>query len=75
MRPCFNLHKNGSGCFRKGEIMDESFMTTKEFCEKLKMSSATVYRMISSRMIPAIKVGRYWKIPRSFFEGIAARGL
>ncbi|MBD5474864.1 MAG: helix-turn-helix domain-containing protein [Lachnospiraceae bacterium] len=47
--------------------MDESFMTTKEFCDRLQISSSTVYRMIKSGMIPAIKFGRYWKIPRSVF--------
>lgn len=47
--------------------MEESYMTIKEFCEKLQVSTSTVYRMIKSGMIPAIKFGRYWKIPRSIF--------
>lgn len=48
--------------------MEESYMTIKEFCEKLQVSSSTVYRMIKNGMIPAIKFGRYWKIPRSVFH-------
>ena len=55
--------------------MEESYMTIKEFCEKLQISPSTVYRMIKSGMIPAIKFGRYWKIPRSVFERISARRL
>lgn len=47
--------------------MEESYMTIKEFCERLQISPSTVYRMIKSGMIPAIKFGRYWKIPRSIF--------
>lgn len=50
--------------------MEESYMTIKEFCEKLQVSPSTVYRMIKSGMIPAIKFGRYWKIPRKIFERI-----
>ncbi len=45
-------------------------MTVKEFCERLEISPSTVYRMIKAGMIPAIKFGRYWKIPRSIFDTI-----
>lgn len=55
--------------------MEESYMTIKEFCEKLQISPSTVYRMIKSGMIPAIKFGRYWKIARSVFGRISARRL
>lgn len=48
--------------------MEESYMTIKEFCERLQVSPSTVYRMIKRGMIPAIKFGRYWKIPRSIFN-------
>ncbi len=48
--------------------MDESYMSTKEFCERLQISSSTVYRMIHDGTIPAIKFGRHWKIPRSMFD-------
>ncbi len=48
--------------------MDESYMSTKEFCERLQISSSTVYRMINDGTIPAIKFGRHWKIPRCMFD-------
>jgi len=50
--------------------MDESYMTVKEFCEIMQVSTSTVYRMIRERQIPAIKFGRYWKIPRYVLTGI-----
>lgn len=45
-------------------------MTVKEFCERPEISPSTVYRMIKAGMIPAIKFGRYCKIPRSIFDTI-----
>ncbi len=45
-------------------------MTVKEFCERLEISPSTVYRMIKEGTIPAVKFGRYWKIPRSIFDTI-----
>lgn len=48
--------------------MDESYMTTKEFCDKLQISYSTVYRMINNGQLPAVKFGRCWKIPRSVLE-------
>ena len=50
--------------------MEESYITIREFCDRLKISPSTVYRMIKNGMIPAIKFGRYWKIPKSIFDRI-----
>ena len=50
--------------------MEDYYMTVKEFCERMQVSASTVYRMIKSNMIPAVKFGRYWKIPRSVFDNI-----
>lgn len=52
--------------------MSESYMTVKEFCEKMQVSASTVYRMIKSGQIPAVKFGRYWKIPKAVFGSIRA---
>ncbi len=48
--------------------MDGSYMTTKEFCDKLQISYSTVYRMINNGQLPAVKFGRRWKIPRGVLE-------
>lgn len=50
--------------------MEKSYMTVKEFCERLQISTSTVYRMIKEGTIPAVKYGRYWKIPWSIFDTI-----
>lgn len=53
--------------------MNESYMTVKEFCEIMQVSSSTVYRMIREKQLPAIKFGRYWKISRCIFDEIARK--
>lgn len=55
---------------QKGEKMDNSYMTVKEFCERMQVSASTVYRMIKAGQLPAVKFGRYWKISRSVFNDI-----
>lgn len=50
--------------------MDNSYMTVKEFCERMQVSASTVYRMIKAGQLPAVKFGRYWKISRSVFDNI-----
>lgn len=50
--------------------MDNYYMTVKEFCERMQVSTSTVYRMIKSGQIPAVKFGRYWKIVRNVFDDI-----
>lgn len=53
--------------------MNDSYITIKEFCEKMQVSTSTVYRMIKAGQIPAIKFGRHWKIPKSIFNTIQTR--
>lgn len=55
---------------KKGEKMEQSYMTVKEFCERMQVSTSTVYRMIKAGQLPAVKFGRYWKIARSIFDDI-----
>lgn len=54
---------------------EESYMTVNEFCERLQISTSTVYRMIKEQQIPAIKFGRRYKIPRSMFDRLNPRFL
>ncbi len=53
--------------------MNESYMTVKEFCEIMQVSTSTVYRMIKDKQLPAIKFGRHWKISRSIFNNIGSK--
>ena len=45
--------------------MEESYYSINEFCNKLKISHSTVYKKIKEGTIPAIKLGKCWKIPKS----------
>lgn len=51
--------------------MSEQYMTLREFCETTRISSSTVYRMIKAGSLPAIKIQRNWKVPRSFLIHIS----
>lgn len=41
--------------------MDESFLTTEEVLEYLRVNLRTVYRLIKAGKIPAVRVGRQWR--------------
>src|SRR3954471_17400088 len=42
--------------------MDETFLTTEEVLEYLQVNLRTVYRLIKAGKIPAVRVGRQWRI-------------
>lgn len=46
---------------------NKEFYSIKEICQGYSMSQSTVYNMIHSRTIPAVKIGRCWKIPKDVF--------
>lgn len=46
---------------------NKEFFSIKELCEKYSMSQSTVYSMIRSGKIRAVKLGRCWKIPKEDF--------
>ncbi len=50
--------------------MEEEYYSINEICRKFKISHSTIYRKIKSGEIPAIKLGRYWKIPKSVLQRI-----
>jgi excisionase family DNA binding protein len=41
--------------------MDESFLTTEEVLDCLRVNLRTVYRLIKAGKIPAVRVGRQWR--------------
>src|SRR5437016_14684064 len=42
--------------------MDETFLTTEEVLEYLQVNLRTVYRLIKAGKIPAVRVGRQWRL-------------
>ncbi len=45
--------------------MDDVFLTTEEVLEYLQVNLRTVYRLIKAGKIPAVRVGRQWRVRRT----------
>lgn len=58
-----------------GEKDLEQYITVQELCGLLRISQTTAYRMIKEQQIPAVKIGRRYKIPRSMFDRLNPRYL
>ena len=54
---------------------ENEVLTLKEVAALLRVSPATIYRLVNARQIPAIKVGRTWRFPthavRSWMSRVA----
>lgn len=46
-------------------MSDETFLTTAEVLDYLRIELRTVYRMIKAGQIPAVRVGRQWRFRKS----------
>jgi excisionase family DNA binding protein len=46
-----------------------ALLTTEEVMALLRVNTRTVYRLIRSKGIPAVRVGRQWRFRRSDLEG------
>lgn len=45
-----------------------AFLTTEEVLDCLKVTPRTIYRLIKSGELPAIRIGRQWRFRRSDLE-------
>ena len=52
----------------------ETLLTVREVANYLRISARTVYRLIESGQIGAVRVGKQWKIPASDIPGHAPAG-
>jgi excisionase family DNA binding protein len=48
--------------------MTEQLLTTDQLAEYLNVDKFTVYRLISQKEIPAIKVGNQWRFKKKLIE-------
>lgn len=48
----------------------ETFYTVGEAASMLRLSRMTIYRLIHDGRLPAIQIGRSFRIPESSFEGM-----
>ena len=49
-------------------VINRPFLTPKEVADVLRITRQTVYRQIDLGEIPAVRVGKSYRIPRSEFE-------
>lgn len=52
-----------------------SFLTVAEVADMLRVSKMTVYRMVHSGDLPAMQVGRSFRVPERAVEQYLAAGL
>ncbi|MDI2098931.1 helix-turn-helix domain-containing protein [Ruicaihuangia caeni] len=51
-------------------LSDMRFLTVAEVAEMMRVSNMTVYRMVHSGELPAIRFGRSFRIPESAVEQV-----
>ena len=47
----------------RGDLSNVRFLTVAEVAEMMRVSSMTVYRMVHSGELPAVRVGRSFRVP------------
>lgn len=48
-----------------GDLSDMRFLTVAEVAELMRVSNMTVYRLVKSGELPAVRFGRSYRIPES----------
>jgi acetyl-CoA synthetase len=56
-------------------VLEDRFLTPKQFADRLSISRWTVYAWISEGKIKSVKIGRLVRIPESEVERIVQEGL
>lgn len=51
------------------------FLTVAEVADLLRVSKMTVYRMVHSGDIPAVRVGRSFRVPQAAVEELLSSGV
>lgn len=51
---------------------DEDYATPKEAATRFRVSTRTIYEMVARQELPAVRVGRQWRIPRRTLDELAA---
>lgn len=57
------------------ELGAPRFLTVAEVAELMRVSKMTVYRMVHSGEIPAVRVGKSFRVPQKAVEDIISSGL
>ena len=48
-----------------GDLSDVRFLTVAEVADMMRVSNMTVYRLVKSGELPAVRFGRSYRIPES----------
>ncbi|MDO5726794.1 MAG: helix-turn-helix domain-containing protein [Bowdeniella nasicola] len=51
------------------------FVTVAEVAEMMRVSRMTVYRMVHAGELPAVRMGRSYRVPLAAVEDLIAQGL
>ncbi|WP_457638410.1 helix-turn-helix domain-containing protein [Oceanithermus sp.] len=54
---------------------EKRWFTTVEVARHFEMGASTIRRLIETGELKAIRLGRWWRIPRSELERLEKRGL
>jgi excisionase family DNA binding protein len=49
-------------------MQPRAFLTIKEVARYLRVNQYTVYRLVSQKKLPAVKIGSQWRFKRSLLE-------
>jgi len=49
----------------RGDLSDVRFLTVAEVAELMRVSAMTVYRLVQSGELPAVRFGRSYRIPEA----------
>ena len=52
------------------DLSDMRFLTVQEVADMMRVSSMTVYRLVHSGELPAVRFGRSYRIPESAVAGV-----
>ena len=55
--------------------MRDNLITVREAANYLRISARTVYRLIESGQLGAVRIGKQWRIPASDLPGAAAMSV
>jgi len=53
-----------------GDLSDVRFLTVAEVADLMRVSNMTVYRMVESGKLPAVRFGRSYRIPESALAAV-----
>lgn len=53
-------------------MTEQDFLTIGEVCERLRLSDATVRRMLKDGRLAGVRIAGRWRVPRAAVEGMAS---